>query len=148
LLNENVYKLKDAIPSFKDSLGNITDTVYKASEETNAQGATFSENLGKAVGAIGIAATSVMGIAAGIGQIKEGGASNVLGGIGSVLMGIGGAMGGFGKLFPEALVAVAVAVARSQHGTAVFHGNEALQPTGQCFTLPMAALSTAPRLAW
>jgi hypothetical protein len=52
------------------------------------------------VGAIGIAATSVMGIAAGIGQIKEGGASNVLGGIGSVLMGIGGAMGGFGKLFP------------------------------------------------
>jgi tape measure domain-containing protein len=99
-LNESVYSMGDAIPSFKDSLGNITDTVYKASEETNAQGATFSENLGKAVGAIGIAATSVMGIAAGIGQIKEGGASNVLGGIGSVLMGIGGAMGGFGKLFP------------------------------------------------
>jgi tape measure domain-containing protein len=99
-LNESVYSVGDAIPSFKDSLGNITDTVYKASEETNAQGATFSENLGKAVGAIGIAATSVMGIAAGIGQIKEGGASNVLGGIGSVLMGIGGAMGGFGKLFP------------------------------------------------
>jgi tape measure domain-containing protein len=99
-LNESVYSMGDAIPSFQDSLGNITDTVYKASEETNAQGATFSENLGKAVGAIGIAATSVMGIAAGIGQIKEGGASNVLGGIGSVLMGIGGAMGGFGKLFP------------------------------------------------
>jgi tape measure domain-containing protein len=99
-LNESVYSMGDAIPSFKDSLGNITDTVYKASEETNAQGATFSENLGKAVGAIGIAATSVMGIAAGIGQIKEGGASNVLGGIGSVLLGIGGAMGGFGKLFP------------------------------------------------
>jgi tape measure domain-containing protein len=99
-LNESVYSMGSAIPSFKDSLGNITDTVYKASEETNAQGATFSENLGKAVGAIGIAATSVMGIAAGISQIKEGGASNVLGGIGSVLMGIGGAMGGFGKLFP------------------------------------------------
>jgi tape measure domain-containing protein len=99
-LNESVYSVGDAIPSFKDSLGNITDTVHKASEETNAQGATFSENLGKAVGAIGIAATSVMGIAAGIGQIKEGGASNVLGGIGSVLMGIGGAMGGFGNLFP------------------------------------------------
>jgi tape measure domain-containing protein len=99
-LNESVYSMGDAIPSFKDSLGNITDTVYKASEETNAQGATFSENLGKAVGAIGIAATSVMGIAAGISQIKEGGASNVLGGIGSVLLGIGGAMGGFGKLFP------------------------------------------------
>jgi tape measure domain-containing protein len=98
-LNESVYSMGDAIPSFKDSLGNITDTVYKASEETNAQGATFSENLGKAVGAIGIAATSVMGIAAGISQIKEGGASNVLGGIGSVLMGVGGAMGGFGKLF-------------------------------------------------
>jgi tape measure domain-containing protein len=98
-LNESVYSMGDAIPSFQDSLGNITDTVYKASEETNAQGATFSENLGKAVGAIGIAATSVMGIAAGIGQIKEGGASNVLGGIGSVLMGIGGGIGGFGKLF-------------------------------------------------
>jgi tape measure domain-containing protein len=98
-LNESVYSMGDAIPSFKDSLGNITDTVYKASEETNAQGATFSEGLGKAVGAIGIAATSVMGIAAGISQIKEGGASNVLGGIGSVLMGIGGGIGGFGKLF-------------------------------------------------
>jgi tape measure domain-containing protein len=98
-LNESVYSMGSAIPSFKDSLGNITDTVYKASEETNAQGATFSEGLGKAVGAIGIAATSVMGIAAGISQIKEGGASNVLGGIGSVLMGVGGAMGGFGKLF-------------------------------------------------
>jgi tape measure domain-containing protein len=98
-LNESVYSMGDAIPSFKDSLGNITDTVHKASEETNAQGATFSEGLGKAVGAIGIAATSVMGIAAGISQIKEGGASNVLGGIGSVLMGIGGGIGGFGKLF-------------------------------------------------
>jgi tape measure domain-containing protein len=100
LLSENVFKLEGAIPSFQDSLKMITGSVYKASEETNAQGATFSENLGKAVGAIGIAATSVMGIAAGIGQIKEGGASNVLGGIGSVLLGIGGAMGGFGKLFP------------------------------------------------
>jgi hypothetical protein len=47
------------------------------------------------VGAIGIAAGSIMGIAAGIGQIKEGGTSNVLGGIGSVLMSLGGAVGGF-----------------------------------------------------
>jgi tape measure domain-containing protein len=98
-LNESVYSMGDAIPSFKDSLGNITDTVYEASEETNTQGATFKESLGKAVGAIGIAAASIMSIAAGISQIKEGGASNVLGGIGSVLLGIGGGIGGFGKLF-------------------------------------------------
>jgi murein DD-endopeptidase MepM/ murein hydrolase activator NlpD len=98
-LNESVYSMGDAIPSFKDSLGNITDTVYKASEETNVQGANFKESLGKAVGAIGIAAASIMSITAGISQIKEGGASNVLGGIGSVLLGIGGGIGGFGKLF-------------------------------------------------
>ena len=29
-LNGSVYSMGDAIPSFKDSLGNITDTVYKA----------------------------------------------------------------------------------------------------------------------
>jgi hypothetical protein len=50
------------------------------------------------VSAIGIAAGAVMGIAAGISQIKKGGTSNVLGGIGSIFMSLGGAIGGLGNL--------------------------------------------------
>jgi tape measure domain-containing protein len=74
---------------------NVTGTIENVTEQTKAEGVKFSESLGKTVGAIGIAAGSIMGIAAGIGQIKEGGTSNVLGGIGSVLMSLGGAVGGF-----------------------------------------------------
>jgi tape measure domain-containing protein len=74
---------------------NITGAITNVTKQTNTEGPKFSESLGKTVGAIGIAAGSIMGIAAGIGQIKEGGTSNVLGGIGSVLMSLGGAVGGF-----------------------------------------------------
>jgi tape measure domain-containing protein len=81
---------------------NVTGTIENVTEQTKAEGIKFSESLGKTVGAIGIAAGSIMGIAAGIGQIKEGGTSNVLGGIGSVLMSLGGAVGGFAGLLKGA----------------------------------------------
>jgi tape measure domain-containing protein len=81
---------------------NITGAITNVTEQTKAEGIKFSESLGKTVGAIGIAAGSIMGIAAGIGQIKEGGTSNVLGGIGSVLMSLGGAVGGFAGFFKGA----------------------------------------------
>jgi tape measure domain-containing protein len=74
---------------------NIPNALKKSADETNKAVPTFQESLGKVTAGIGIAAGSIMGIAAGIGQIKEGGTSNVLGGIGSVLMSLGGAVGGF-----------------------------------------------------
>jgi hypothetical protein len=40
-----------------------------------------------------------MGIAAGIGQMSQGGASGVLGGLGSIFMTLGGAIGGIGGMF-------------------------------------------------
>ena len=40
-----------------------------------------------------------MGIAAGIGQMSQGGASGVLGGLGSIFMTLGGAVGGIGGMF-------------------------------------------------
>jgi tape measure domain-containing protein len=86
----------DAIGSWGDSFNTqLSESLTKATDTTNTQGATFQESLGKAVGAIGIAAGAIMGIAAGIGQIKKGGTANVLGGIGSILTGIGGGMMGF-----------------------------------------------------
>ena len=74
---------------------NIPNALKKSADETNKAVPTFQESLGKVTAGIGIAAGAIMGIAAGIGQIKEGGTSNVLGGIGSVLMSLGGAVGGF-----------------------------------------------------
>jgi hypothetical protein len=89
----------DAMGSWGDSFNTkLSDSLTKATDTTNQQGATFQESLGKAVGAIGIAAGAIMGIAAGIGQIEEGGTANVLGGIGSILMSIGGGISGFMSL--------------------------------------------------
>jgi tape measure domain-containing protein len=81
---------------------NITGAIQDVTKQANTEGPKFSESLGKTVGAIGIAAGSIMGIAAGLSQIKEGGTSNVLGGIGSVLMSLGGAVGGFAGFFKGA----------------------------------------------
>ena len=81
---------------------NIPNALKKSADETNKAVPTFQESLGKVTAGIGIAAGSIMGIAAGIGQIKEGGTSNVLGGIGSVLMSLGGAVGGFAGFFKGA----------------------------------------------
>jgi tape measure domain-containing protein len=101
-LNDSIYGMEFSLPSLGDSLGNISDTVYQASEDTKKQGTTLGESLGKATSAIGMAAGAIMGIAAGVGQIKKGGTANVLGGIGSIMLSLGGAIGGFGKLFGAA----------------------------------------------
>jgi hypothetical protein len=77
----------------------LSESLLKNTENANKQSNKFSESLGKTVQGIGIAAGSIMGIAAGISQIKQGGVSGVLGGIGSIFMSLGGALGGFGKLF-------------------------------------------------
>lgn len=63
-----------------------------------AAGAQWQKALGQVVGGIGMAAGSIMGIAAGINQIKEGGTSNVLGGIGMVASMAGSLLGGFSSL--------------------------------------------------
>jgi hypothetical protein len=89
----------DAVGSWGDSFNTqLSESLTKATETTNTQGATFQESLGKAVGAIGIAAGAIMGIAAGISQIKKGGTGNTLMGIGSIMASVGGAIGGFTKL--------------------------------------------------
>jgi hypothetical protein len=88
--------LGNALPAWDTALAaNIPDALKTSTNETNKAVPTFQESLGKVTAGIGIAAGAIMGIAAGISQIKEGGTSNVLGGIGSVLMSLGGAVGGF-----------------------------------------------------
>jgi tape measure domain-containing protein len=89
----------DSSIASSESLGTWTNQGLEnlSSEATEASG-KWQESLGKAVGAIGIAAGSIMGIAAGIGQIKEGGTSNILGGIGSIMTSIGGGIMGFMNL--------------------------------------------------
>jgi tape measure domain-containing protein len=101
-----IQQADTALAGFNDQLKNVNLSTYGATEAaTNlnknfqTQGNVWQQSLGKAVSALGIAAGSVMGIAAGIGQIKEGGTSNILGGVGSLLMSAGGFLGGFGSLF-------------------------------------------------
>lgn len=91
-----------ALSTVDASVRNSTINISNAAEEAGPNGATgkkWQESLGKTVQGIGIAAGSIMGIAAGISQVKKGGTANVLGGIGSILLSVGGAIGGFGKLF-------------------------------------------------
>jgi hypothetical protein len=71
-----------------------------AAQNSQAASRTWQQSLGQTVSAIGIAASSIVSITAGIKQIKEGGTSNVLGGLGSIFMGAGMAIGGFSRLFP------------------------------------------------
>lgn len=86
----------NAVGTWGDSLNTqLSESLTKATKTTDTEGNNLGESLGKATQGIGIAAGAIMGIAAGISQIKEGGTSNVLGGIGSVLMSLGGAVGGF-----------------------------------------------------
>ena len=95
--------LGNALPAWDTALAtNIPDALKTSTNETNNAVPTFQESLGKVTAGIGIAAGAIMGIAAGISQIKEGGTSNVLGGIGSVLMSLGGAVGGFAGFFKGA----------------------------------------------
>ena len=92
--------LATTLPSWSDSLATkLPATLTQSTEEVKGETPGFQESLGKVAQGIGIAATTIMGIAAGISQIKKKGTSNVLMGIGSILASIGGGIGGFTKLF-------------------------------------------------
>jgi tape measure domain-containing protein len=92
-----------AVGAWGDSLNTqLSESLTKATKTAETEGNKLGESLGKVTQGIGIAAGAIMGIAAGIGQIKEGGTSNVLGGIGSILMSLGGAVGGFASFFKGA----------------------------------------------
>jgi hypothetical protein len=92
--------LANTLPSWSDSLTTqLPAALTTATEKTEGEIPTFQESLGKVAQGIGIAAGTIMGIAAGISQIKEGGTGNVLMGIGSILASVGGGIGGFTKLF-------------------------------------------------
>jgi hypothetical protein len=96
--------LANTLPSWSDSLATKLPAALTTST-SNTEGAIpkWQESLGKVTQGIGIAAGSIMGIAAGISQIKEGGTSGTLAGIGSIFMSLGGAVGGFAGLFkPQA----------------------------------------------
>ena len=83
--------------SFTSTAASLNEAAVEVSPE-GAAGKKWQEALGKTVQGIGIAAGSIMGIAAGISQIKEGGTSNVLGGIGSIALSLGGLLGGLSGL--------------------------------------------------
>ena len=94
--------LSSVLPSWSEALAtDIPNTLKRSSTNTGTEGNKFQESLGKVTAGIGIAASAIMGIAAGIGQIKEGGTANILGGIGSIFLGVGGALGGIGSLIPK-----------------------------------------------
>jgi hypothetical protein len=74
-------------------------TIAEASNQGQLANNNFKKALGQTVQGIGMAAGAIMGIAAGVGQIKKGGTSNTLAGIGGILSTIGGIAGGFAGLF-------------------------------------------------
>lgn len=76
----------------------VAETVNQTAEKTVEANINWQKALGATVQGIGIAAGSIMGIAAGINQIKEGGTSNTLGGIGSILLSVGGLLGGISSI--------------------------------------------------
>jgi tape measure domain-containing protein len=76
----------------------VAETVNKTAEETTKANVNWQKALGATVQGIGIAAGSIMGIAAGINQTKEGGFANTLGGIGMIMSSVGGLLGGFSNI--------------------------------------------------
>ena len=92
--------------SVGDSASDMAKKAGETAEEAKNNGDKLKESLGKVASGIGIAAGAIMGIAAGISQVKKGGTGNTLMGIGSVLASVGGAIGGFSKLSKAANGAV------------------------------------------
>jgi murein DD-endopeptidase MepM/ murein hydrolase activator NlpD len=91
--------LANTLPSWSDSLTTALPAALTTStSKTEGEIPAFQESLGKVASGIGIAAGAIMGIAAGISQIKKGGTGNTLMGIGSIMASVGGAIGGFTKL--------------------------------------------------
>ena len=106
-VEKSSFKLLEGVPPFEQALTiDLPGQVEKSTEALKAKGSTFNESLGKLTQGVGIAIGSIMGIAAGISQVKKGGTGNTLMGIGSVLASIGGAIGGFSKLSKAANGAV------------------------------------------
>jgi hypothetical protein len=122
--------LANTLPSWSDSLTTALPAALTTStSKTEGEIPKWQESLGKVTQGIGIAAGAIMGIAAGIGQIKEGGTSNVLGGIGSVLMSLGGAVGGFANFFKGANGGVAAGGWKPFPVTAFANGGMVNGPT-------------------
>ena len=91
--------LANTLPSWSDALATkLPAALTTSTNNTEGEIPAFQESLGKVASGIGIAAGAIMGIAAGISQIKKGGTGNTLMGIGSIMGSIGGAIGGFTKL--------------------------------------------------
>ena len=101
--------MTESAGAFSEQLGKVDASVFESANalgtagtelgKEGAAGKKWHESLGQAVGGLGMAAGAVMGIVAGINQIKEGGTSNVLGGIGMIASMAGSLLGGFGGLF-------------------------------------------------
>ena len=104
-LDTNAYSLSQSAVDYSANFKDVGDSAKKmaedageAAEEAGRNGKDWQESLGKVASGIGIAAGAIMGIAAGISQIKKGGTGNTLMGIGSIMASVGGAIGGFTKL--------------------------------------------------
>lgn len=104
-LSASISKNADA---FSSQLSKIDTSVFESATalsdagtelgKEGAAGKKWQESLGQAVGGLGMAAGAVMGIVAGINQVKEGGTSNVLGGIGMIASMAGSLLGSFSSL--------------------------------------------------
>jgi hypothetical protein len=77
----------------------LPSVISNSAQQIGQQGGALGNSLGSVTGVIGAAASSIMGIVAGVSQMGSGGTSGVLGGIGSIFMGLGGALGGIGGMF-------------------------------------------------
>ncbi len=101
--------ITDSANAYSEQLSKVDTSVFESANalgtagtelgKEGAAGKKWHESLGQAVGGLGMAAGAVMGIVAGINQIKEGGTSNVLGGIGMIASMAGSLLGSFGGLF-------------------------------------------------
>jgi hypothetical protein len=101
--------ITDSANAYSEQLSKVDASVFESANalgtagtelgKEGAAGKKWHESLGQAVGGLGMAAGAVMGIVAGINQIKEGGTSNVLGGIGMIASMAGSLLGSFGGLF-------------------------------------------------
>jgi hypothetical protein len=89
---------QQSVDRLKLAYGGSVNFMDLAAKELGKNNVTWQQNLGQTVSAVGIAASSIMGIVAGVSQIKEGGVSGVLGGIGSIAMSLGSALGGFSAM--------------------------------------------------
>ena len=97
----NVETFKAGTENLNSSMEGVVNSTYTTAQQMSPEGDAgnqFMKALGATVQGIGIAAGSIMGIMAGINQVKEGGTSNVLGGIGMIASAAGSLLGGISSL--------------------------------------------------